>query len=319
MTSVLRFPYADGSHSVLPDALRLGPVRLAITNLERSTAFYANVLGLEVASRRREKGQDVAHLAAGREDVVVLQEEPNARRAGRHAGLYHVAYNFPSRRELARAFRRIVETDMPIEGASDHKTHDAIYLPDPDGNGLELAWDHPREQWPATLDLSSLRPRPLDLNGLLALTADEPPAPRAEPGLRVGHVHLHVGDTNRTVAFYVDLLGFELQFDLGTGAFMSAGGYHHHLGANTWRGQGVPAMPPNTVGLRELRIYLPTAADVEAARARLTAGGVATAPAGQTAFTTADPWGIPLHVAVDPDSDARNKVQPLDPSTTNHH
>ena len=98
----------------------------------------------------------------------------------------------------------------------------------------------------------------------------------------------------------MDLLGFELQFDLGSAAFMSAGGYHHHLGANTWRWQGVAPVPPNTVGLREWRIYLPTAADVLAARERLAAGGVATASAEDAAFTTADPWGIPLRVGVDP-------------------
>jgi catechol 2,3-dioxygenase len=300
MTSVLRFPYADGSHSVLPDALRLGPVRLAITNLERSVAFYTTVLGLEVARRGREGAHDVAHLAVAGEDVVVLVEKPNARRAGRHAGLYHVAYLFPTRLELARALRRIAESGTAIEGASDHRTHDAIYLPDPDGLGLELAWDWPRERWPATLNLSDMRPHPLDMEGLLSLTAREPLTPRAAPGLHIGHVHLHVGDTKRAIEFYVDLLGFELQFDLGSGAFMSAGGYHHHIGVNTWRGQGVPPMPPNTVGLLELRVFLPTAADVTAARERLAAGGISTRSAGETDFTTADPWGISLHVAVDP-------------------
>ncbi len=300
MTSVHHYPYADGSHSVLPDALRLGPVRLAVTNLDRSVALYTTVLGLDVASRGREGAHDVAHLAVGGEDVVVLQEEPEARRAGREAGLYHVAYNYATRLELARALRRIAESRTPIEGASDHGQHEAIYLPDPDGNGLEVAWDHPREQWPQTLDLSNLRPRPLDLDGLLALTASEPVSPRAEAGLRVGHVHLYVGDLKRTIAFYVDLLGFELQFDLGSAAFMSAGGYHHHLGANTWRWQGVAPVPPNTLGLREWLIYVPTSSDVETARGRLTAGGVATTPAGDTGFTAADPWGIPLRVAVDP-------------------
>jgi catechol 2,3-dioxygenase len=141
---------------------------------------------------------------------------------------------------------------------------------------------------------------PLDFDGLRALTADEPPAPLAAPGLRVGHLHLHVGSVPAARAFYVDLLGLEEQTDMGAAMFTSAGAYHHHLGFNTWRGEGVPPAPADVVGLREWRIYLPTVADVEAARGRLAAGGAPVTPAGPDAFTTADPWGIPLRVGVDP-------------------
>ncbi|HYC49972.1 MAG TPA: VOC family protein [Gemmatimonadaceae bacterium] len=299
MTTIIRFPYADGAHALLADATRLGPVRLSVTDLDEATTFYTTVLGLEVGKRGREQTREVVHLSVNGEDLVVLQEDRNARRAGRHAGLYHVAYNFRSRVELARALRRIAEANIPIDGASDHQTHDAIYLPDADGNGLELAWDWPRERWPQTIDLANLRPQPLDLNGLLALTEKEPPTPLAEPGLRIGHVHLHVGDVKRAIAFYSDLLGFELQADLGSGAFMSAGGYHHHLGVNVWKGQDAPPMPADSVGLREWRVYLPTIADVEAARARMIAGGVVVTPVGADAFTVSDPWGIPLHVGKD--------------------
>ncbi len=307
MSTTTLLPYTRASRALLPDALRLGPVRLAVRDLDRAVDFYTRVVGLAVAGRGREDAHDVAHLGTGGEDVVVLQQEPGARPAGkhlRHAGLYHVALNYPTHLELARALRRIAETRTPIQGASDHKSHEALYLADPDGNGLELAWDAPRERWPRTLEqwMSGGRD-PLDVDGLLALTADEPLAPRAAPGFRVGHLHVHVGSVPEARAFYVGLLGLELQMDLGTAAFTSAGGYHHHLGFNTWRGEGVPPVPPDVVGLREWRIELPTAADVEAARARLAAGGVRVTPvtpADQGAFTTADPWGIPLRVGVDP-------------------
>ena len=305
-------PWTRGSQALLPDGMRLGPVRLAVTDLDRAVDFYTRVIGLTVAARGREATPDgahgvvydVAHLSAGGEDVVVLQAEPGARPAGgkqaRHAGLYHVALNYPTRLELARVLRRIAQAGTRI-GASDHATHEAIYLSDPDGNGLELAWDTPRERWPETLEeYMRVGRNPLDFDGLQALTADEPLVARAAPGLRVGHLHLYVGDVARGRDFYVGLLGLELQFDAGTAAFTSAGGYHHHLGFNTWRGEGVPPAPADLVGLREWRIYLPTAGDVEAARGRLAAGGAPVTAAGPDAFTTADPWGIPLRVGVDP-------------------
>src|SRR5918912_3850010 len=135
-------------------------------------------MGLGV--HRRE--DSVAVMGAGEEDLVVLYEEPSARRAGRHAGLYHFALLFPSRQELARAALRLAARKTPIQGASDHGTHEAIYLPDPDRNGIELAADRPRELWPRPLDYSG-GPHPLDLDGLLATVAGEEPRGEAGPEL----------------------------------------------------------------------------------------------------------------------------------------
>jgi catechol 2,3-dioxygenase len=199
--------------AALADATRLGAVHLTVTDLDRSLPFYEDAIGLQVHHR----AAGVAALGAGGEDLVVLHEEPSARPAGRHAGLYHAALLYPSREELARAAVRIAVTRVPIQGASDHGTHEAIYLPDPDGNGLELAADFAREQWP---DISSPEgygggPAPLDLDGLLATVAGEEPARHAAPGLRVGHVHLHVGDLDAATRFYRDGLGFEVMTDLG--------------------------------------------------------------------------------------------------------
>ena len=287
----------------LPSALRLGAVRLAVTDIDRAIAFYLRIVGLTLRDRRTEAGRAVAHLSNGREDVVELQAEPGARPAGRHAGLYHVALNYDSRLELGRALRRIGETGTVIQGASDHRTHEAIYLADPDGNGLELAWDCPRERWPATIEQYAGGPRPLDVNGLLKLASSDG-SHGAGPG-RVGHVHLHVGDVERALEFYEGLVGFELQMHLGSGAFVSAGGYHHHLGVNVRHGANAAPPPADAVGLREWRIYLPTSADVAATRARLVGGGAPIYSDRDADFVTADPWGIPLRVAVDPNAGKR--------------
>ena len=234
---------------VLPAALRLGPVRLAVTDLDRAIDFYTRIVGLTVSARRTEAARVVAYLGNGRENVIELQAEPDARPAGQHAGLYHVALNYESRLELGRTLQRIVDTGTPIDGASNHRTHEAIYLPDPDGNGLELAWDFPRDQWPAALDLLAGGPRPLDAKSMLQL-ASAGGSQGAGPA-RVGHLHLHVGDVQRALAFYEGLVGFELQMNVGVAAFVSAGGYHHHLAMNVWQGANAAPPPANTLGLRE--------------------------------------------------------------------
>jgi catechol 2,3-dioxygenase len=268
--------------AALPAALRLGPVHITVTNLDRSVGFYQDAIGLQ--QHRRE--DSLAALGAGGEDLLVLHESPFARPAGRHAGLYHFALLHPSREELARALMRLAHTNTRIEGASDHGISEAIYLPDPDGNGIELAADRPRAAWPEGWDG---RPDPLDLQALVGLVAGEEVQRRADPGLVVGHLHLHVGDIEQGLAFYRDVLGFEVQTLMPSAAFVSAGGYHHHLGFNIWRGPFVPPAPSSAVGLREWTIVLPEAADVVAVRARLDAGGLA-AEDGPGGFTTADPW-----------------------------
>jgi catechol 2,3-dioxygenase len=276
-----------GAAPTLPATLRLGPVHLTVSDLDRSLGFYEGALGLKL--HRREDG--VAAMGVGEEDLILLHEEPHARRAGRHAGLYHYALLYPSREELARTAVRLAATETSIQGASDHGTHEAIYLPDPDGNGIELYADRPREAWP---DLANPGrdggPRPLDMDALLATVAGEEPRREAGAGLAVGHVHLHVGDLERGLAFYRDLLGFELvMFFPGQAAFVSAGGYHHHLGFNVWRGQGVGAPPAHTVGLRHWTVQLPAAADVDDVRARIRAAGHDAEPF-EGGFLIRDPW-----------------------------
>jgi len=279
-----------GAAPTLPATLRLGPVHLTVSDLDRSLGFYEGALGLKL--HRREDG--VAAMGVGGEDLILLHEEPHARRAGRHAGLYHYALLYPSREELARTAVRLAATKTPIQGASDHGTHEAIYLPDPDGNGIELYADRPREAWP---DLANPGrdggPRPLDMDALLATVAGEEPRREAGAGLAVGHVHLHVGDLERGLAFYRDVLGFELvMFFPGQAAFVSAGGYHHHLGFNTWRGEGVGPAPAGRVGLRHWTVVLDDPKEVATVRERVEAAGIEAQEAEGGGFLVRDPWGI---------------------------
>ena len=272
----------------LPATLRLGAVHLTVSDLDRSVDFYEVAIGLRL--HRREDG--VAAMGVGEEDLLVLHEERGARRAGRHAGLYHYALLFPSREELARAALRLAATKTPIQGASDHGTHEAIYLPDPDGNGIELAADRPRERWPKPLDYAG-GPHPLDLDGLLTAVSGEEPRAQAGPGLRIGHVHLHVGDLERGLGFYRDVLGFELMtFMPGAAAFVSAGGYHHHLCFNVWRGEGIPPAPEGRVGLRHWTVVLEEPEEVTAVRERVREAGVEVEEGKGDGFLVRDPWGI---------------------------
>lgn len=247
---------------------RLGAVELTVTDLERSISFYEDAIGLRLHAR----GNGQAALGAGGEDLLVLVENREARRAGRHAGLYHFALLHPSRVELARAAARLAATRTPIDGASDHGISEAIYLPDPDGNGIELAGDRPRESWP---DLSTMAggPDPLDIRALLELVAGEEPH-EVDPATTVGHLHLHVGDLAEALLFYRDIVGFDVMTTLPSAVFVAAGGYHHHVGFNTWRGPGVPPAPDDVVGLRHFTVVLRDEAELESLRARARAAGV---------------------------------------------
>jgi catechol 2,3-dioxygenase len=276
----------------LSPATRLGPVHLVVTDVERSSAFYSDVIGLR--GHRRENG--MAALGAGGEDLLVLHEERGAAPPGGHSGLYHFALLHPSRRELARAARRLAATGTSIQGASDHGFSEAIYLADPDGNGIELYADRPREVWPDVQDaIPPGGPRPLDLPGLLELADAGDGA--ADPGLIVGHIHLHVGDLEQALGFYRDVIGFEPMMIIPSAAFVSAGGYHHHLGLNIWRA-GAGAAPAGAVGLRRWTVVVPDRGEVERVAERADAAGLEREETA-SGFVVSDPWGIPLLVAAE--------------------
>ncbi len=289
----------------LPPTLRLGSVHLTVTDLDRSVGFYQDAIGL----RLRRRGDGVGVMGAGTEDLVVLVENPAARPPGRHAGLYHFALLHPSRQELARAAQRLLHVGARISGASDHGISEAIYLPDPDGNGIELAADRPRDRWGDLRDPAASAPEPLDMAGLLGLVAGEAARPEADPRLTVGHVHLHVGDVERGLAFYRDVVGFEPMTLFPSAAFVSAGGYHHHLAFNTWRGEGVPPAPAEAVGLRRWTVLLEAELQVAAVRERLAAADIAYEEEDGELLVH-DPWNIPLLLSAEPVSEGGRATPP---------
>jgi catechol 2,3-dioxygenase len=283
-----------GPGALLGEQTRLGGVHLRVRELDRSIPFYTRVVGLQV--HERDDDAAVATLGAGGEAIVTLHAQAGARAPGREAGLYHVALLYGSREELARAGRRVGETRTPIDGASDHGTHEAIYLPDPDGIGIELAADRPRSQWPSTEAIFGHGPAPLDVGGLFATIAREPPRELAEPSLRVGHVHLHVGALEPQTRFYRDGLGFAVMAEMEHAVFVSAGGYHHHVAFNLWRGPQVPAAADDALGLIHWTLETADAAELDAVRERLRALGVAITERADSSFMARDGAGIAVAV-----------------------
>jgi catechol 2,3-dioxygenase len=240
-------------------ARRLGAVHLTVTDLDRTVGFMQDAIGLRL-HRREDAGDALAAAAmgAGGEDVVVLHEDPGARPPGRTAGLFHFALLFPTREELARSLQRLAATGTPITGASDHGVSEAIYLDDPDGNGIELYVDRPREAWPPPRregERVGMFTEPLDLPDLMATIEGQEPTRHAEEGLRLGHMHLHVGNLEEAVRWYADELGLEEMTRYPGAGFVAWDGYHHHLGINTWRGEGVPPAPEGSVGLRHWVVH----------------------------------------------------------------
>lgn len=264
----------------LPDELSLGYVHLTVADLDRALAFYQRSLGFQVHRREGE----TAFLGAGGPDLLALTGQPGATRPRRATGLYHFAILTPSRLALARSIWNIAETRTPVQGASDHLVSEALYLADVDGNGIEIYRDRPRGEWRDAQGSFRMDTLPLDIDNILGeLDGANGSWGGLEAGTLLGHMHLHVRDTREALAFYVGVLGFDLMMDIGSALFVSAGGYHHHLGLNTWGTQGAPPPPPDSVGLRYFTLRLPTAADVEAvvARARAAGAPVEDYPAGR--------------------------------------
>ena len=240
-------------------------------------AFYQDVLGFELL----QEGNEQAVLGAGGTPLLVLHGLPGAGSAPTNVtgltGLYHFAILVPTRADLARSLLHMVESGYPLGGASDHLVSEALYLSDPDNNGIEIYRDRPREEWPRKGGQLQMASDPLDLRALIAeAQADPRPWNGLAAGTRLGHMHLQVADIPQARDFYHGALGFDIVFDwerMGA-LFLSAGGYHHHLGLNTWHSRGGRPAPEGSAGLRYFTVLLPDADALSAVLARLDAAGV---------------------------------------------
>ena len=259
-------------------ATRMGVVRLTVADLDRSRSFYETAIGLRVFER------DNGSLALGPstgEALVELHGDSSAPALDRRAtGLFHLAILVPTRLDLALALARLGQARWPLDGASDHLVSEALYLSDPDGNGIEIYRDRARDEWQRTEGRLEMATLPLDLDNLLGeLRRAEGFRRKLQTARRIGHVHLQVSELERAEAFYSDVLGFDVTVRGYPGAlFVSAGDYHHHLGLNTWQSAGSSPPPPGSIGLRSYDIVLPSAAALGATLERVRAAGIEPEP-----------------------------------------
>lgn len=251
-----------------------GAVSLTVSKLSRSLSFYQENLGFQL-HRQEEKR---AFLGAGGADLLILNENPKARPLRRgQTGLYHFAILTPSRFALAQSLKQLADTQTPVQGFADHNVSEAIYLPDPDGNGIEIYRDRPRSEWEYVDGKIRMGTDPLNLDAVMVeLKNKEAVWKGLYPETVIGHVHLHVSDLKPAQHFYCDVLGFNLMLRYGPSAlFVSAGGYHHHLGLNTWAGVGAPPPPADSIGLNWYEIVLPDQAALDEVVNRVKAAEIA--------------------------------------------
>lgn len=279
----------------------MGPVTLLVGDLDAVTAYYRDGVGLSVLA----EGNGSRTLGRGTTTILILTHAPELmlpRPGG--AGLFHTAILFESRAALAAAVYSVASTYPKLySGSADHLVSNAFYFVDPEGNGVELYWDRPRDQWEWDGNQVRMASLPLDPNAFIHqhLTQEGVDAPASQGDAQVGHVHLAVGDVATAKDFYVDALGFEATATLGPQAlFVSAGGYHHHMAMNTWNSRGAGRRPA-TLGLGNVVIDVPDEGNVDALRDRLSHAGVAVRDDGAI-VTFDDPWANNVTVRVAPAS-----------------
>lgn len=294
MTSTAAIAATSGA---APDATRMDAVELLVRDLDTMTAFYQQAVTLDVL----DQVGPTATLGRGDTAIMTLRQVPELpSRDPRGAGLYHSAIVFPDEAHLATVLASMAQRAPALyEGSADHLVSEAFYFHDPEGNGLELYRDRPRDAWVWTPeDRVVMGSQALDPQAFLGRWYD-PELPVVGEPAAIGHLHLQVGDIPTARRFYVDVLGLDVTADLGSALFVSAGGYHHHIGLNTWQSAGAGPRAAS-LGLGDVRFRFPRRDDVEALADRLRSAGVAMQDDGRV-LRFLDPWGTQL--AVTPEVD----------------
>lgn len=277
-------------------ATRVGIVSLTVAKLERSIRFYTEAIGLRVLRRAGSE----AVLGTADAPLLALREQPGALpwMIDRMTGLYHLAILTPTRADLGRWVAHYLDTEYPPPGQGDHIVSEALYLRDPDGHGIEVYADRPREGWEWNGGQVRMGGGPVDVRGLMAEgRASGTPWSGMPSGTILGHVHLQVGDISRAEEFYHEILGFDITARMPTALFVSAGGYHHHLGLNTWHSEGAAPASPDTATLQHFTFALPSTEALAAVEARIRRAGLLFEQKAN-ALLVRDPWQnlVVLHV-----------------------
>jgi catechol 2,3-dioxygenase len=265
---------------------RVGTVSLVVRNLDLVARYYEDVIGLATIERT---GQ-VARLGVGEDVLIELRGDPTARvRSQRDAGLFHTAFLLPSRAALGAWLGFVAARRIPIQGASDHAVSEAVYLADPEGNGIEVYADRPEPEWPRTADGLKLVTEAMDVDGVLEAGRSMRWEGFPQGGV-VGHVHLQVGELPPADRFWHELLGFEIAARYPGASFYGSGGYHHQLAGNIWNSRGAPPRDDGGTGLAALELIVAGQDVIDATASRLTPAGVAHT-VGNGRLETTDPWG----------------------------
>jgi catechol 2,3-dioxygenase len=277
--------------------VHIGAVGMRVRDLDRVTAYYRDMLGLTVQRHTRQ----VAVLGVGGVVLVELIQKPDALPDDpREAGLYHTAFLMPTRADLARWILHAAKNRVPFTGASDHDVSEAIYLDDPEGNGVEVYSDRPSEKWRRDGKLIFQKTDPLDIDAIIReiepATATYPSAPK---GLRIGHIHLRVGNVAKAEAFYGGALALDVTRRRTGATFLSSGGYHHHVAVNVWHSNGAGIRNGERAGLEWFGMEINDQPTIDAVKTRLNAAGI-TIDAIPGGFAATDPWGTSIRFTIAP-------------------